>query len=462
MANRKKAFRIVGLAATILVLAGVALYTVSSIDDAAPNVDDLRVQRLDIPPAENGYVILGQAVAKLDFKFDEPTKLERFERMGRGLEWDAALAQEVLARNAEALALWEKAMAAPHFQGSEVRSMEDSLNEGTCAAGYRSYQIAWSVCIRARARGKQGDWPAAFDDLVSVVRFGHRIEQSKGSVIAWTVGVCTKGSGLEFMREIMPEAALTAPQFRAYGRQIAAFPADANAYADAIRNEYTIHAGSIDYVASGTSFDSATEQERGVLSRWFWYVKLKPVLKPNRTKALLADIARGRSENGSKCYNTSIEYVFDQEEAGLGAGRGNSVGVILARSLVGIGNGMPDSKCQENVSLAATRALLALKAYKMEKGRLPERLDQLVPEYLDALPMDDFDGKPLRYNVAKKIIYSVGKDLKDDGGMTKKEYVEAKMKERGLDPKTADPKDVEDIEGDFLWKAPNPAFPIDF
>jgi hypothetical protein len=46
--------------------------------------------------------------------------------------------------------------------------------------------------------------------------------------------------------------------------------------------------------------------------------------------------------------------------------------------------------------------------------------------------------------------------------MTKKEYVEAKMKERGLDPKTADPKEVEDIESEFPWQAPNPAFPIDF
>jgi hypothetical protein len=123
---------------------------------------------------------------------------------------------------------------------------------------------------------------------------------------------------------------------------------------------------------------------------------------------------------------------------------------------------MPAAKCTENVELAATRALLALKAYKMEKGRLPERLDPLAPEYLDALPLDDFDGMPLRYSPAKRLVYSVGKDLKDDGGMTKQEYVEFQRKERRANEMLGDPDDVTDIENEYPGQGPDPSFPIEF
>ena len=57
-----------------------------------------------------------------------------------------------------------------------------------------------------------------------------------------------------------------------------------------------------------------------------------------------------------------------------------------------------------------------MRRYKMDKGSLPEKLDDLVPAYLEAVPRDDFDGRPLRYSAAKKVIYSVGKNLVDDGG----------------------------------------------
>ena len=75
-----------------------------------------------------------------------------------------------------------------------------------------------------------------------------------------------------------------------------------------------------------------------------------------------------------------------------------------------------EQKCTRNISVAATRLLLALKGYKMDKGGLPETLDELVPAYIEAVPPDDFDGRPFRYSASRKVIYSVGKNLTDDGG----------------------------------------------
>jgi hypothetical protein len=45
----------------------------------------------------------------------------------------------------------------------------------------------------------------------------------------------------------------------------------------------------------------------------------------------------------------------------------------------------------------ATRAILALEAWKHDHGGLPKRLEQLVGPYLDRLPLDPCSGEPFHY-----------------------------------------------------------------
>jgi hypothetical protein len=61
---------------------------------------------------------------------------------------------------------------------------------------------------------------------------------------------------------------------------------------------------------------------------------------------------------------------------------------------------------------------LALERYRLDKGRWPKELTELVPDYLPAVPKDPFDGRPLRYRPLADgvIVYSVGPDGRDDGG----------------------------------------------
>ena len=68
--------------------------------------------------------------------------------------------------------------------------------------------------------------------------------------------------------------------------------------------------------------------------------------------------------------------------------------------------------------LRTTAAALAAERFRIDNGRWPDSLDQLVPKYISAVPRDPFVDAPLKF---KKIpeglfIYSVGYDGKDDGG----------------------------------------------
>jgi hypothetical protein len=62
--------------------------------------------------------------------------------------------------------------------------------------------------------------------------------------------------------------------------------------------------------------------------------------------------------------------------------------------------------------------LLGCERYRLEHGKWPEKLDDLVPAFIPEVPKDPYDGKPMRFKrwADGIVVYSVGKDGKDDGG----------------------------------------------
>jgi hypothetical protein len=66
--------------------------------------------------------------------------------------------------------------------------------------------------------------------------------------------------------------------------------------------------------------------------------------------------------------------------------------------------------------LAATE--LALWAFRLDRGRLPQRLDELAPQYLPSRLLDPFSAQPFVYRLVGDdyLLYSFGEDRNDDGG----------------------------------------------
>ncbi|MEM6550965.1 MAG: hypothetical protein AAF750_02325 [Planctomycetota bacterium] len=65
-------------------------------------------------------------------------------------------------------------------------------------------------------------------------------------------------------------------------------------------------------------------------------------------------------------------------------------------------------------------AAAAFTVYRIDHGRYPESLGDLVPEYLTELPVDRYDGRPLTYRPGPErqtyLLYSIGQDGDDDQG----------------------------------------------
>jgi hypothetical protein len=67
---------------------------------------------------------------------------------------------------------------------------------------------------------------------------------------------------------------------------------------------------------------------------------------------------------------------------------------------------------------ACAQTAVAMTRFRLDHGKLPSHLDELVPAYMEAVPIDPFDGHPLRLAIksGQWIIYSIGPDGIDDGG----------------------------------------------
>lgn len=480
------------VAAGIAMMLGVGVFSafVILVHDEPPPPDDsdLVLVRPEVPADRNAWTHYARAVENLDLpQRDEDSKwppapvmpapatgekppekapetdpppdvADRWDGVVYDRAWEQPLADEVLARNAACLAHWEKGLALPECLVPEVKDPMDR------PSAYSFLKVAELVTGRAHNYARQGHHEAAMEDALRLVRFGHHAESGRDGLVSYLVGITVKGMGINLVREFTVKGRLTPDRLRRTTADLAAYEEDRRVLAEALMAEYGNTLSISRKIVSGEmNIEMLGFGRRGPPVRHY----LERVLfKPNRTRRIMAECYREMIAAAPKRFADAPDFdkfrtmaVEEQRWAGGNYGGGTFFGLTVMGC-----RGVQELKCRANINVAATRVLLAMRAFKIEKGRLPTTLDELVPAYLDTVPLDDFDGKPLRYNPAKKVIYSVGKDLRDDGGMTKQEFLDAKMREGGIDPKTADPEELKSLkeECEDPWGMPDPSFPIEF
>ena len=73
--------------------------------------------------------------------------------------------------------------------------------------------------------------------------------------------------------------------------------------------------------------------------------------------------------------------------------------------------------------LRVAQTALAVERFRMEKGHLPERLEEIAPTYIPTLPQDPYSGKSLQYKLTTGgfRVYSIGANKMDENGLKKRE-----------------------------------------
>lgn len=371
------------------------------------NDSDLIPARVEVPVESNAFWTLLKATNELYW----PQKLEhKLDDLSDNTNWDNSLAADVLEKNHNCLDLFDEAMRQPFFLVPEPKTFDEAW----------PYLANWKAvsrveAIQAIALFRKKKEKEAFDSDFKIIEFGQRAENSGGPIIHYLVGVAIKSIGLRNIQRMIPQTALQETNLAKMIARLNAYQADQEGLTNALKVEYQVERRFLDDLAAGKVSTNSSASDGPVIS-----FGSKIVFNATKTKMKLAQTARVIRDNLSKPYSeirwSDLPVVATNASIWQRLFSGNAVGDILVQMLQPSLQSFATRKCRENVEVTATQLLLALKIYKMQYGKLPPSLSELVPEFFPQVPTDDFDGKPFRYLPDKKLIYSVGPDLKDSGG----------------------------------------------
>ncbi len=393
-----------------------------------PPIDDndLWLSKIEIPKKENAFYYLNQAREKL---YLPKGKMELFRKMAEGKKWDSKFAEELIKNNEEVFVYFEKALELSYFQIPELQDPKTIRFETIIPSMVGFAEIARLNSIKANYLLIRGRERKSLDLIVKTIKMGEIIENSpRPDLIVCFLGMNIKEIGLERLRAMIPNLTLPPEVLKNYVVELDQFKAN---------GEGLIRAMKMDYIAltntkkSKIGADFLSEPPQAQEEKEFSFkikaaTELNYLYKPNQTQRMFAEYYRNFMNNAKKDYyyevrlpkirplapRSKIQMLFTE----------NLMGKIFYDIIATDFRDLFDKKYLEDFSARGTQLLIAIRAYQIETGKIPFRLNELVPKYFSKVPRDPFDGKLIKYSPEKKIIYSVGKDLKNSGGSEGKNW----------------------------------------
>jgi hypothetical protein len=380
------------------------------------NDSDLIPARVEVPVESNAFWTLSKATNELYW----PERLShRLDDLSKNTNWDDSLAADVLEKNRRCLNLFDEAMQQPFLIVPQPKTFDE---EYSYLGGWKA--ITRVECISLFVSFRKGNETEAFDSAFKIIEHGQKAENSGGTILHYLVGSAIKSIGLGCLQQMIPQTTLPETNLVEMIDRLNDFKANPEGLTNALKVEYQMERRFLDDLAAGKYPTTNSESIQMAFP-----LGIRLFFSPTRTKMKFAQADRVLRDNISKPYSeipwADLPLVATNASTWQRLLSGNAIGDTLFELLEPSSEAFVARKCRENVEVTATQLLLALKAYKMRHGRLPESLSGLVPEYFPHVPPDDFDGRPFCYLPPQKRIYSVGPDLKDSGGQARRQYSES-------------------------------------
>lgn len=395
-----------GLAALLIGIALPGYIAHQRNPTGGPDDADLSVIGETVTASDNGLTHLLEAVRLC--RFNDADRLLA-DAVWAGDDIPAEDVASLLAANANALERLKQALEAPQFRLPEAAAHElDFAPEIPLETQYLVHLLR----LAALHNASLGDWNAAFDNALDVLRLAQRIEGANYAVITTTLlSMGYRADGLETLRRLVAKAPLQASQAQRWVDLLPGYRSSPAAWKRMWSAEYQQWKSLLGWISERakqkqwTSSGSATPSD-------FSEIDIR-ALKQQTSLTLRGFAAATRTyQRASELDCNNLEELSFPNSQGVGESGASGGGDLV---------GTPDyrgffmHRCALDTALAATRTLFALRAFQQDQGRLPDQLSELVPHYLDAVPRDAFNGAPIQYSRARKVIYSLGTDGANGG-----------------------------------------------
>lgn len=404
------------IAGAIVTLGLAGWLIIAGRDIPPPDVSDIAVNYVSIPPENNGFTLFLAATNSFFWPTNKTLAIDYLD----GKPSDESVIQDIITRNEETLRLLDEGIARGVCITPEVTDINTPLP-------YLSplRNMGRLLAVKSRFERLSGKCEPATETCVALLSFGNLIQRDAGCLIDYLVGISVLNMGIEETLEITRDSATSADQFSQLLRALESLTPVERGLIHVTRVEYRCMSKIIDdlergkYGVNEVLWLGDGKPERPVMcNRMLGYL-----FQPNRTKLMFADVYRGMIANAGRTFANMKPL---DEEASIGfkiSGaklllHPNAVGKVLCAILLPSLDKVIEGKYRTECGINAARIIAALNAHRKREGDLPDDLQALVPEYLPSVPIDPFDGKPFRYSASKGIVYSVGRDLVDSGGST--------------------------------------------
>lgn len=264
-----------------------------------------------------------------------------------------------------------------------------------------------------------GDPAKACQGALELADFAQELSGQDALLIHWLVTMTVQAMGLEVLRKALPEADLEPAEAREWARRLAARELSS---ADLARVVQVEQLGQANAWASWSKRKEIAPMAT-MLDDLSWFETM--TVKPNMTVWESLELTQPLARSLALSWRDGLLTARDLEqrcqrltEPGnwRAAMHPNRTGRNMVIMSYGTCYTIIRKSVQNVIRSRCLQTALALRAYELEAGRLPERLEELAPAYLLTVPEDPMNGEPLRWNPRTARLYSVCEDGRDDGG----------------------------------------------
>lgn len=394
----------------LCVAAACLMLVIGGRDVSAPDVSDLIVEKQIVPEEQNAFLHLMKAADALVLPSDFDTMIQYID----GKQVYEPIISETLKKNEAAFPMIHEAL---RFDRCQAASSENF----TYISKY--HHIAIMLAARAVHDLHENQTRQSIQSTTALLRLGDMLHVD-------ALNLTDFGAAIKVLQLGLNQAAATARMQSIFNEDLLQLsnslatirPLD-QGLTRAFHTKFKEVSDQIDgFRASHKSVEqtfSDADLLPFVLRKTTWFPKY--LFKENETKQKLSVLYRDTIQNTPRYYSDMKIYDLTQYLGLIGSKsafmlKPNFVGRLFYAFTTPEIDTYLEGKCQMEGSIAGTRLIVALQAFRQNNGKLPDKLTSLCPEYLPSVLLDPFDGQPFRYSASKALVYSVSKDLKDSDG----------------------------------------------
>ncbi len=400
----------------VTVLVGAVVVFIAGWDIPPPNTHDLLLPHPSVAPNDNAGTFFNRARETLYWPDEHLASAPLIERYMKGNadDDDNTYVSEIIRRNITTLTFIAQGLDRKVYFHQEV---DDDVMPRHITAMNR---IGRLLALKSRRDRLAGNFTAATDACVLLLRLGDTIQGNAPLLIDFIIGAAILSRGLTQAHDLTDENDLADADLERLASTLDALTPLEQGLISGLKGEYAYWADLVDQVHDlNAGTNQVSEELQYIVSPHSLRMKSisRYYFQPNRTKKMLADLARHWIRQAPRAIADVEDYdviaalgfpswlnddmelwdpLYDVLEYAIKFTMPNIAGVeiLLASQRPCVCGGplkMDSLKTRWRIEqqISETRLLVARHLYRRRYGDYPAELIDLVPDFLEALPNSD-------------------------------------------------------------------------